>query len=112
MTKDEMIKGLRYKAENIKAHMEPEFFAEVADYLEEQKWIPVSERLPEKSMKCLVAVGRFNFTEIATYSDLMGIIERQIFYQGEVGHDSFEDITQYVKAWMPLPYPYIESEVE
>lgn len=36
MTKDEMIKGLRYKAENIKAHMKPEFFAEVADYLESQ----------------------------------------------------------------------------
>jgi hypothetical protein len=71
-----------------------------------QKWIPVSERLPEKSMRCLVTVGRFNFTEIATYSDLMGIINHKIFYQGEVGHDSFVDITQYVKAWMPLPEPY------
>jgi hypothetical protein len=70
------------------------------------KWIPVSKRLPEKSMRCLVAVGRFNFTEIATYSDLMGIINHKIFYQGEVGHDSFKDITQYVKAWMPLPRPY------
>jgi hypothetical protein len=71
-----------------------------------QRWIPVSERLPEKSMRCLVTVGRFNFTEIATYSDLMGIINHKIFYQGEVGHDSFVDITQYVKAWMPLPEPY------
>jgi hypothetical protein len=70
------------------------------------RWIPISERLPKKSMKCLVTVGRFNFTEIATYSDLMGIIDHKIFYQGEVGHDSFEDITQYVKAWMPLPEPY------
>ena len=36
MTKEEMIKRLRYKANNIKAHIEPEFFNEVADKLEEQ----------------------------------------------------------------------------
>ena len=78
----------------------------------EQRWIPVSERLPEKDMRCLVAFGRFNyFTEIATYSDLMGIIDCKIFYQGDVGHDNFANITQYVKAWMPLPEPYkAESE--
>ena len=42
MTKDEMVKGLRYKAENIKAHMEPEFFAEIADYLEAQEGDAIS----------------------------------------------------------------------
>jgi hypothetical protein len=54
MTKDEMIKGLRYKAENIKAHMEPEFFAEVADYLESQKWIPLEKELPKDRETVLV----------------------------------------------------------
>jgi hypothetical protein len=49
-------------------------------------------------MACLVAVGRFNFTQIAVYSDLMGIIDHRIFYQGDVGHDSFKNITKYVKA--------------
>jgi hypothetical protein len=44
MTKDEMIKGLRYKAENIKAHMDPEFFAEVADYLDAQKVDAISRK--------------------------------------------------------------------
>ena len=78
---------------------------------QEPRWIPVSERLPEKNMRCLVAVGRFNFTEIATYSDLMGIIDHKIFYQGDVGHDNFKNITQYVKAWMPLLKSYkAESE--
>lgn len=33
---EEMIEKLRYKAENIKAHIEPEFFNEVADALEKQ----------------------------------------------------------------------------
>ena len=70
------------------------------------EWIPVSERLPEKNMACLVAVGKFNLTQIAMYSDLMGTIDHRIFYQGDYGYDSFEDITEYVKAWMPLPEPY------
>ena len=36
MTTKEMIETLRYKAENIKAHIEPEFFNDVADGLEKQ----------------------------------------------------------------------------
>lgn len=36
MTTKEMIETLRYKAENIKAKIEPEFFNEVADRLEKQ----------------------------------------------------------------------------
>lgn len=75
------------------------------------RWIPVSERLPEKNMECLVAVGKFNFTQMAIYSDLMGTIDHRIFYQGDYGKKNFENITQYVKAWMPLPEPYkAESE--
>ena len=34
MTTNEMIEKLRYKANNIKAHIEPEFFNDVADVLE------------------------------------------------------------------------------
>lgn len=36
MTTKEMIETLRYKANNIKAKIEPEFFNEVADRLEKQ----------------------------------------------------------------------------
>jgi hypothetical protein len=36
MTKESMIKVLRYKAEHIKARIKPEFFLEVADALEQQ----------------------------------------------------------------------------
>lgn len=74
------------------------------------KWIPVETALPDKNIRCLVAVGRFNFTQIATYSDLMGTIDHRIFYLGDYGHESFENITRYVKAWMPLPTPY-QSEI-
>lgn len=70
------------------------------------EWIPVSERLPERNIACLVAVGKLNLTQMAMYSDLMGTISNRIFYQGDVGYDSFIDITEYVKAWQPLPEPY------
>ena len=42
---EKMIETLRYKAENIKAHIEPEFFEKVAKRLEEYK---LQESLPYK----------------------------------------------------------------
>jgi len=78
----------------------------------EPRWIPVSERLPEKNTPCLVSVGKLLLTQIAIYSDLMGTIDHRIFYQGDYGHENFVDITEYVKAWMPLPEPYEPQESE
>ena len=76
-----------------------------------QRWIPCSERLPEKNMACLVSVGELNFRQLAMYSDLMGIKDHKIFHQGTVGYADFVDITEKVNAWMPLPKPYrAESE--
>ena len=40
---EEMIEKLRYKANNIKAHIEPELFNEVADRLEKYQWIALPE---------------------------------------------------------------------
>ena len=79
--------------------------------ISKREWIPVSERLPEKNTRCLVTVGLFYLTQMATYSNLMGTIDHRIFYQGDYGRENFEDITEYVKAWQPLPEPYkAESE--
>lgn len=78
----------------------------------EQRWIPVSERLPKKSEygKVLVTYipsGGTLWTTviIAHYSDLMGIAKPS-FHIGEVGKESFQNITKQVIAWMPLPEPY------
>ena len=37
MTKESMIKVLRYKSEHIKTKIKPEFFSEVADFLEKEQ---------------------------------------------------------------------------
>lgn len=75
-------------------------------------WIPVIERLPEKDEYGKVLVmyipsgGTLWATVmIAHYSDLMGIAKPS-FHIGEVGKESFQNITKQVIAWMPLPEPY------
>lgn len=102
-------------ADEIKEKSKADFIALCADESSSEnpnKWIPVETALPDKNIRCLVAVGRinYNYTQIATYSDLMGTIDHRIFYQGEYGHEDFRDITQYVKAWQRLPEPY-KSEI-
>ena len=87
----------------------PEMVSLAIKALEERTqgdWIPVNERLPDKNMPCLVSVGKLNFTQIAMYSDLMETIDHKIFYQGDYGKNNFQNITEYVNAWQPLPEPY------
>lgn len=80
------------------------------------RWIPVTERLPEKYGQYLVTFvpsGGTLWTKvlIARYSDLMGIAKPS-FHIGEVGKNSFTNISEQVIAWMPLPEPYREGEAE
>ena len=85
----------------------------------EQQWIPVTERLPEKNGRYLVtrglnAVGAiWNRVYIVNYSDLMGLKDSRIFWQGNVGKSDFEKLElEDVLAWMPLPEPYKEMREE
>ena len=89
-----------------------EWLKELKQLREQTRWIPVSERLPEKSEygKVLVTYipsGGTLWTTviIAHYSDLMEIAKPS-FHIGEVGKESFKNITKQVTAWMPLPQPY------
>lgn len=74
-------------------------------------WIPVEDRLPEEYGEYLVTIvpsAGYLWAKriIANFSDLMGIVKKPIFYTGEVGKIDFEDITDMVIAWRPLPEPY------
>lgn len=75
------------------------------------KWIPVSERLPEKSGRYFVTRGlnacgaMWNRTYIVNYSDLMGLKSEKIWWVGNVGKSDFERIDDVI-AWQPLPEPY------
>ena len=76
-------------------------------------WIPVGKRLPDKFGNYLVtfipAAGTlWTKVMIAHYSDLMGIAKPS-FHIGEVGKESFQNITKQVTAWLPLPEPYKEG---
>ena len=78
------------------------------------KWIPCSERLPDKYGTVLVtfipsAGTIWTKVIVAHYSDLMGIA-KPCFWIGNVGHSDFSNITNQVTAWMPLPEPYREEQ--
>lgn len=59
----------------------------------EQRWIPCSERLPEKP-------------NIYTVTDSKGDVVRFVFYDTESSRKYW---LRCAKAWMPLPEPYREE---
>lgn len=80
----------------------------------EQRWVPCSERLPNKFGEMIVtfvpAAGTlWTRVIIAHYTNLMGIA-KPCFWIGNVGKNDFANITSQVVAWMPLPEPYREVE--
>ncbi len=68
-----------------------------------EKWIPCSERLPEKYLHCLV-------TRRNVYHDGYDVDVREDTYielEGEWGWRSqFEGLLGEIVAWQPLPEPY------
>lgn len=73
----------------------------------EQRWIPVSERLPDADKYILVSIENFIISDIGRYeTDKDG---SGAFYPGGDGK-SYVEYGLFVNAWMPLPEPYRESE--
>lgn len=67
---------------------------ETVEELKAQRWIPVTERLPETPSFCLV-------TTDGSHNDVIDIA----LYMSDGWHKASK-----VLAWMPLPEPYTEEE--
>lgn len=82
-----------------------EWLEELKQLREKDRWIPVSERLPEHGKYALISCEGFDAPSVGKYEeDDIG----ETFYLSE--DMPCEDFGIVVEAWRPLPEPYKESE--
>lgn len=74
------------------------------DEVEQQRWIPVTERLPEKDCKCRVTEGDFKSVIDCCWNNYQKQFEVWSYY-----HDDYVPITN-VTAWKLIEKPYTEEE--
>ena len=75
----------------------------------EPQWIPCSERLPEEPYGCFVTVWD---TNPITMDEFENILPYFVGWDGEQWNDADgEQCPLEVIAWMPLPEPYKERDI-
>lgn len=71
-----------------------------------ERWVPVTERLPEEPFGCLVTVWDTDPISMDEFENLLPyFVDGEQWNDGEGLQCPFEVI-----AWMPLPEPYKEGE--
>ena len=106
----EKLEAWKKEAERINANINYTFASAIMAQvnaeptIEERKWIPCSERLPEEKREVLVSTkdGYLNIAFLETLS---------------TGDFEWTDVIEYfqipnVTAWMPLPEPYAERRTD
>lgn len=82
----------------------------VEKYKDDAGWIPVERRLPETDDYILLSFDNFSIPMIGRYEETDD--GGGAFYLGDCDEgDTCMANNLFVNAWMPLPKPYIESEV-
>lgn len=76
------------------------------DREEKDRWIPISERLPEDESYILVSFENASMPDIARYEEND---EGGTFYPGD-DEETYAHYGLIVNAWMPLPEPYKEEQ--
>ena len=103
----------------IRGEIEINGYSHVVDVLEqlpsaqpEQRWIPVSERLPEDYEDVLVWFEYFRYGDYNRLYQTHGIGDYSSEYDSwMINHESGWSKLR-VFAWMPLPEPYREERTE
>ena len=108
---DEVIERLQYKADNIKAKLEPSYFIECIDYLKtlpkEGQWISVNDgQLPGNGEQVLLSFENHSMVLTGMF------IEDE---EGGAFHLLNDNKTcshygMFVNAWQPIPKQYKEGE--
>lgn len=96
--KEELIKALNYDREQYQKGYH--------DGSDANKWIPVSEKLPEDFQRVLVTIVNYNedrIVRVAEYYKWEGV--KGTFHIKE-NHERWEVGEKGLLAWMPLPEPY------
>lgn len=84
----------------------PQYYPE--NVVEETRWIPCSERLPNPEEYILLSFENYTGLDIGRY-EKDG--ENDNFYPGDE-EETYASYGLIVNAWMPLPEPYKEGEDE
>lgn len=110
MTKEEIIEFCEMKAE-LEAENE-DIYEAIIKALEQTRWIPVSERLPEERNHYLITIEIDGMNGCKPYYEI-----QTSWYSGKEFVVEYKDdglvAKKSVIAWMPLPEPYkAESESE
>ena len=122
----DVIKWLKSRAQNVQMAGARKMFQTAAAALEEQeqdRWIPVTERLPSKEErrewidKNLGGVGYLYPCLVTRYSSINPDRTKnnpyvaKHYYDGEDFVNNGEEVcSEYIVAWRPLPEPYTEEE--
>lgn len=91
--KNELIRALNYDRNQFNEGYRKGYRDATEKYEEADRWIPVSERVPDKNIMCLVSLD-FGDVDIDSFID-----GNFVCYHGNVTH------------WKPLPEHYTESDV-
>lgn len=92
--------ALQYANQNVAdfCHQIKDWQEENARLREAQRWIPVSERLPEKPAKCEAYIPRLDELPFDFVDFGIGFEGHKFFLHGM-------DITEFVTHWRPIPQP-------